>query len=71
MINEHELFVITMSFLAAYFAVLLMIATASFMSYHRALHRRVRMHLINTPDRVQAGWDEDEDEDEGGDEDTR
>ena len=59
MIGEHELFIITMSFLAAYFAVLLMIATASFMSYHRSLHRHVQMHLIEGREKDKADEDGD------------
>ena len=59
MIAEHELFIITMSFLAAYFAVLLMIVTASFMSYHRSLHRHVQMHLIEGREKDQADEDGD------------
>ena len=58
MINEHELFIITMSFLAAYFAVLLMIVTASFISYHRDLHRHVQMYLIK-------GREKDQDDEDG------
>ena len=58
MINEHELFITTMSFLAAYFAVLLMIATAAFMSYHRDLHRHVQMYLIK-------GRGKDQDDEDG------
>ena len=59
MIAEHELFIITMSFLAAYFAVLLMVVTASFMSYHRSLHRYVQMHLIEGREKDQADEDGD------------
>ena len=59
MIGEHELFIITMSFLAAYFAVLLMIATASFMSYHRDLHRYVQLHLIEGREKDKADEDGD------------
>ena len=59
MIAEHDLFIITMSFLAAYFAVLLMIVTASFMSYHRSLHRHVQMHLIEGREKDQADEDGD------------
>ena len=59
MIDEHELFVTTMSFLAAYFAGLLMIATASFISYHRNLHRYVQMYLIEGREKDQADEDGD------------
>ena len=59
MIGEHELFIITMSFLAAYFAVLLMIATASFMSYHNTFHRHVQLHLIKGREKDQADEDGD------------
>ena len=59
MIGEHELFIITMSFLAAYFAVLLMIATASFMSYHRDLHRYVQLYLIEGREKDKADEDGD------------
>ena len=59
MIGEHELFIITMSFLAAYFAVLLMIATASFMSYHRDLHRYVQLYLVEGREKDKADEDGD------------
>lgn len=58
MINEHGLFIAAMSFLAAYFAILLIVATASFMSYHRSLHRHVQMHLIK-------GREKDQDDEDG------
>ena len=59
MIAEHELFIITMSFLAAYFAILLIVVTVSFMSYHRSLHRHVQMHLIEGREKDQADEDGD------------
>lgn len=58
MIDEHRLFIAAMSFLAAYFAILLIVATASFMSYHRSLHRHVQMHLIK-------GREKDQDDEDG------
>lgn len=59
MFNEHELFIITMSFLAAYFAILLIVAIVSFVSYHRALHRYVQMYLIKGREKVQDDEDGD------------
>lgn len=59
MIDDHRLFITTMSFLAAYFAVLLIIATASFISYHHTLHRHVQLHLINGREKVQDDEDGD------------
>ena len=57
MFNEHELFIITMSFLAAYFAILLIVATAAFVSYHHTFHRHVQMYLIEGRDKDQADED--------------
>lgn len=59
MINEHRLFIATTSFLAAYFAVLLIVATAAFVSYHNALHRHVKTYLIEGREKDQADEDGD------------
>ena len=64
MIDEHRLFIAAMSFLAAYFAVLLFVATASFVSYRRTLHRHaphrhVQMYLIKGHEKDQADEDGD------------
>ena len=59
MVDEHGLFITTMSFLAAYFAILLIVATASFMSYHRSLHRHVQLYLIKGREKDQADEDGD------------
>ena len=59
MIDEHRLFIAAMSFLAAYFAILLIVATAEFVIYHHALNRRVRLHLIEGREKVQADEDGD------------
>ena len=59
MIDEHRLFIITMSFLAAYFAILLIVATADFVSYHHTFHRRAQLHLIKGREKDQADEDGD------------
>ena len=59
MIDEHHLFIATMSFLAAYFTILLIVATASFVSYHHTLHRHVQLHLIEGLEKDQADEDGD------------
>ena len=59
MIDEHRLFIAAMSFLAAYFAILLIVATAAFVSYHHTLHRQVQMYLIKGREKDQADEDGD------------
>ena len=59
MIDEHRLFIAAMSFLAAYFAILLIVATASFVNYHHTLHRHVQMYLIEGREKDQADEDGD------------
>ena len=59
MIDEHRLFIAATSFLAAYFAILLIVATAAFVSYHHALHRHVQMYLIKGREKDQADEDGD------------
>ena len=50
MIDEHRLFIAAMSFLAAYFAILLIVATAAFVSHHHTLQQCHPRGELQSPD---------------------
>ena len=59
MIDEHHPFIAAMSFLAAYFTILLIISTAAFVSHHHTLQRQVQLYLVEGREKDKADEDGD------------